>query len=125
MIALDASALLALLFRETGHEMVSEKLNESCISAVNLAEVLGHFSRDGHDPRKVFGRIMQSPVEVVPFLSEDAALTAALMPAARPLGLSLGDRTCLALALSRKIPAYTADRMWAKLEIDIEIRIIR
>ena len=41
-----------------------------------------------------------------------------------PLGLSLGDRTCLALALSRKIPAYTADRMWAKLDIDIEIRII-
>ncbi|MCF8053376.1 MAG: hypothetical protein K9L59_19240 [Desulfobacterales bacterium] len=42
-----------------------------------------------------------------------------------PLGLSLGDKTCLALALTRNIPAYTADRMWAKLDIDIEIRIIR
>lgn len=125
MIVLDASALLALLFRETGHQLVAEKLGASCISAVNLAEVLGRFSRDGHDPRVVFEQLMQSPVQVVPFLPEDAALTAALVPAASPLGLSLGDRACLALALVRKIPVYTADRMWAKLDIEIEIRIIR
>ncbi len=45
MIALDASALLAFLFREPGHEMVAQKLEESCISSVNLAEVLGRFAR--------------------------------------------------------------------------------
>ena len=37
---LDASALCALLFRETGHEKVAAYIGSSCMSAVNLAEVL-------------------------------------------------------------------------------------
>jgi ribonuclease VapC len=39
--------------------------------------------------------------------------------------LSLGDRACLALALARGLPAYTAERSWAKLELGIDIRLIR
>jgi len=40
VIALDASALLAFLFREPGQEIVAQELGKSCISSVNLAEVL-------------------------------------------------------------------------------------
>jgi len=50
MIALDSSALLAYMFREAGHEIVAEKIGESCISTVNLSEVISRFARDGHDP---------------------------------------------------------------------------
>jgi PIN domain nuclease of toxin-antitoxin system len=125
MIVLDASALLAYLFREEGHETVGEVFTESCISTVNLSEVISRFSRDGHDSREVLDQILQSPLEAVPFLAEDAALTAALLPATRPLGLSLGDRACLALAMARNIPACTADRVWGKLDLNISIRIIR
>ncbi len=49
MIALDASALLAFLFREDGHERVAAAIGASCLSTVNLTEVLGRFVRDGHD----------------------------------------------------------------------------
>lgn len=125
MIALDASALLAFLFSERGHEQVAEHMPDSCLSAVNLAEVLGRFARDGIDPVAVLRRLEATPVELVGFDNEDAARVAALVPRTRPLGLSLGDRACLALAIARDIPALTADRSWEGLEVGVEIRVLR
>ena len=125
MIALDASALLALLFGEAGHDQVAAEIGRCCISSVNLSEVASRFARDGFDPREVCARIGASSIEVVPFLAADAATTAALVPMTQTRGLSLGDRACLALALTRAIPALTADRAWATLKLPIEIRVIR
>lgn len=73
----------------------------------------------------VLQRLTATTLEIVPFTAEDAALAASLVPATRRLGLSLGDRACLALALARKIPAVTADRSWSHLQIGVEIRVIR
>ena len=39
--------------------------------------------------------------------------------------LSLGDRACLALARVRDLPAVTADRAWAKLDLGIRIEVVR
>jgi PIN domain nuclease of toxin-antitoxin system len=125
VIVLDASALLAFLFGETGHERIAAQLGSSCISTVNLSEVIGRFTRDGHDAREVLQQIGQSTIETVPFLAEDAALAAALVPATLPLGLSLGDRACLALAASRRVAAWTADRAWASLDIGLKIEVVR
>ena len=125
MIALDASALLAWLFREPGHDAVAPELGSACLSAVNLAEVLGRFARDGHDAGEVAARLATLPVEVVPFSAEDARAAAALVPATRAFGLSLGDRACLALARSRGIPAFTADRAWLQVDSGVEVRAIR
>lgn len=125
MIVLDASALLAFLFGETGHEQVAAQLDKSCISAVNLSEVIGRFTRDGHDAREVLQQIGRSPIETVPFLAEDAAFAAALVPATAHVGLSLGDRCCLALAAARKAPAWTSDRAWASLDVGVAIEVIR
>ena len=125
MIALDASALLALLFHEKGHDRVADAANDACISAVNLSEVLGRFARDGHDPLAVLTQIEATALEIVPFGTEQAALAAALVPATSAHGLSLGDRACLALAASRGIPALTADRTWAGLDLGVPVRLIR
>ena len=125
MIALDASALLAYLFRETGHEHVGAVLSGCCLSTVNLAEVLGRFTRDGHDVDTVLARIRSSPIELVAVQAKEAAAMARLLPATQALGLSLGDRACLALAQLRRIPAMTADRAWSGLNIGVEIRLIR
>jgi hypothetical protein len=48
-----------------------------------------------------------------------------LLPRTRGLGLSLGDRACLALAVSRRVPVWTADRAWLDFESDIPIKVIR
>lgn len=125
MIALDASALLAFLFREEGHERVADEIDACCLSAVNLAEVIGRFVRDGHDGRRVYRKLAATSIELVPFGPADAAGAAALLPRTRPLGLSLADRACLALAAARRIPALTADRAWTRLSAGIEIRLIR
>ena len=66
MIVLDASALLAFLFREPGHETVAGEIGRACISTVNLAETLGRFARDGHDSEPVSRRLSASTLEIVP-----------------------------------------------------------
>ncbi len=125
MSVLDASALLAYLFGETGHDLVLPEIPGGCISAVNLSEVLGRFVKDGHDPVLVSKRIRESGLEVVPFDADDAALAANLRRHTDRVGLSLGDRACISLAMARGIPALTADRIWADLGLPVTIRLIR
>lgn len=124
-IALDASALLAFLFGEAGHEKVAEIIEDSGISSSNLAEVISRFARDGHNADQVHQQIAGSGIEIVPFRGEDAALVAAFAPSTRELGLSLGDRACLALALRRGVPAITGDQVWARLDLPLDILVIR
>jgi ribonuclease VapC len=54
-----------------------------------------------------------------------ARLAAALRPTTKKLGLSLGDRSCLALGLARRNIVVTAEKSWAKLKIDLKIDLIR
>jgi len=49
----------------------------------------------------------------------------ALIAQTRELGLSLGDRACLALAIAREATVYTADRAWKDLSLQIRIEVIR
>jgi PIN domain nuclease of toxin-antitoxin system len=63
--------------------------------------------------------------EIVDVTMIHALIVAKLRPLTKALGLSLGDRTCLALAIERDCPAMTADRNWAKLNIGVPIQLIR
>jgi len=125
VIALDASALLAFLLRERGHERVGALLNEACMSTVNFSEVLGRFARVGQDVVLIAEELLAAPVEIVPFSIEQAAIAAALVPETQAKGLSLGDRACLALARQRGIRAITADSSWTGLNLSIAIETIR
>lgn len=125
MIVLDASAVLALLFREPGHDRVAAVLDASALSSVNLAEVLSRFARDGRDVTAALSALLRSPIRVHPFDTDQAARCAALAPATQSLGLSLGDRACLALALTLGAPALTGDRVWAALDLGVDVRLIR
>jgi PIN domain nuclease of toxin-antitoxin system len=64
-------------------------------------------------------------LEVVPFDAEQAYMTASLRPATRALGLSLGDRACLALGLRHGVPVLTADQLWAKADVGVKVEVIR
>lgn len=116
MSVLDASAILAFLFREAGAERVRPLLATSLVSAVNWAEVLGRFSRDGHDPSAVERRLLGLGLTCVPYTAGHALVTAAFLPWTRPHGLSIGDRVCLALASVERRTAVTADRAWLALD---------
>ncbi len=125
MVVLDASALLAASLAEPGHERVAAVLSQACISAVNLAEVLARLQRDGVDTETYLTELSQTGLEVVSFDHEQALLTTKLLPSTKRHGLSLGDRACLVLAQCRALPALTADRSWAHVQIGVEIELIR
>ena len=125
-IVLDASALLTAINREPGHEKLTPALLSSAVcSTVNLAEVhsklvgLGIAADDAMD-------MAMSPVhDVVDFTISHAMVTGGIIPQTRALGLSLGDRACLALGISLKAPVYTADRAWQKLKLPVRVFVIR
>ena len=125
MIVLDASALLAFLFKEPGRDQVGARIGSSCLSAVNLAEVIGKFVQRGVSAELVLGKLLASTVEMVPFSPSDAALAASLLPQTQRQGLSLADRACLALAIRRRLPVLTADQAWGALNIGVEVQVIR
>lgn len=125
MIVLDASALLALSLGEPGAEQVADVLADAVISAVNLCEVLTRLADLGADPRQAAQDIAARELPVIAFDPAQAILAAVLRPATRHLGLSLGDRCCLALAIARKARVVTADRAWAGLDVGVGIDVIR
>ena len=125
MIVLDASALLALSLGEPGAEHVADVLADAVISAVNLCEVLTRLADLGADPRQAAQDIAARELPVIAFDPAQAILAAVLRPATRHLGLSLGDRCCLALAIARKARVVTADRAWAGLDVGVGIDVIR
>ena len=123
---LDASALLAYLQREPGFEAVRETLREgAAISAVNLAEVVGKLKARGKDPERIVRRLLAMGLEVLPFTLEEALEAGALDPLTRPLGLSLGDRACLAAGKVRGLAVLTADRTWAGVVPGVDVVVVR
>ena len=122
---LDASALLALLFNEAGGEKVFEHLADSLLSAVNLSEILSKIIERGMTLEEATEALAEFPCEIVPFDGTYAALTAALRVPTRPIGLSFGDRACLALGMETGFPVVTADRQWDQCGLDVQIIQIR
>jgi PIN domain nuclease of toxin-antitoxin system len=122
---LDSSALLALLDAETGADKVAAVLMDAVIGTVNLAEVHSKLSERGQFGRQALVELLSVMEEVAPFTEEHAAITGHLRASTRHLGLSLGDRACLALGIALGVPVYTADGDWAKLQLPCVVRPIR
>jgi ribonuclease VapC len=125
-IVLDASALLAVLNREAGAEMLTPRLLSAATSStVNLAEVQAKLVDRGLSPRDAWEATLSPIREATAFNAEHARTAGSLVAQTRALGLSLGDRACLALGLALKAPVYTADRSWRSLKLGIRIHVIR
>ena len=121
----DASAILALLNNEQGAERALQFLGGACISAVNVAEVAGRLEASGLTSDESRDAFMALGVEVMHFDSSLAWIAAGLYQPTRALGLSLGDRACLATATQLSLPTVTADRQWSKLKLGIKVISIR
>jgi len=122
---LDASALLALLNDEPGSEKVKSVVPEATVSAVNISEVVAKLMDNGAPEEAVREALLTLGLEIVDFNEEMAFEAGKLRPTTRKLGLSLGDRACLATAKVMNLPAVTTDRAWLKLRTKIKIRCVR
>ena len=124
-VVLDASAALAVLANEPGADKVIPLLTDSVMSAVNFAEVQGKLMERGMPNVNATSAIIRIVRDFQPFDFEQAAYAGSLIVQTKALGLSLGDRCCLALAFQLNAPVYTTDRTWQNLNLGLPIHVIR
>jgi ribonuclease VapC len=127
-IVLDTSALLAILHGEPGAEIFTKRvglLESATMSSVNVAEAYGKLVGRGIGIEEAWEAVTAPVPEILVFDTEQAKIAGSLLPQTRHLGLSLGDRACLALGIALKAPIYTADRAWKELKLKVPIHVIR
>lgn len=126
-IVVDTSAIIALMNREEGFEIVEKYISNSIISSVNLSEVITVANRNVFETEeeRIEGLklIKTTFFHIVDFDTKQSELAASFDRYTKKFGLSLGDRSCLALAKYLDLPVLTADRVWGKLELDLDIQI--
>ena len=124
-VVLDASAILAAIGDEPGADLVFANMSDAAVSTVNLAEVQSKLIERGFPAADAWESALSFSREVFVFDSQHARTAGALISSTRPFGLSFGDRACLALAMILEAPLYTTDRIWASLDLGLDIHLLR
>jgi len=124
---LDASAVLAALRRENGWERVTAITTESAIGAANLAEVIARLVEVSDSATDIVEAFAELAITVLPVEEADGVSAGLLRAPTKSLGLSLGDRLCLAMAGRLGMIAITGDRAFgpAGAAVQVEIELIR
>jgi ribonuclease VapC len=126
----DTSAVLAVIFLEPGGDQVPALWadGENLMSAVNYAELVAKLSERGMSDAEVLTVLEGVPLTLVDFDQTTAHASGLLRKATRAMGLSLGDRACIALGQARRAKVVTADKLWqtlSKAHIDVDVHVIR
>ena len=125
-VILDASAILAFLQRERGAEILTREIRRHAIAgAVNLAEVQTKLVKGGFSPDEAWEQTLTVVATVAPYTEDHAKMAGSLITITEKYGLSLGDRSCLALAIVLKAPVYTTEQTWRDLKVGVPIHVIR
>ncbi|MET3762220.1 type II toxin-antitoxin system VapC family toxin [Sphingomonas sp. UYEF23] len=121
---LDASAIIALLKGERGASKVASVVAEAVVGVFNQAEVVSHYIHLGAPIDEIRAMLSALPYTIV---AADEALAweaGGLRALTSSVGLSLGDRFCLALAKQIGMPAFTADRAWRDVAADVGVKVV-
>ena len=124
-VVLDASALLCLLNDEPGAGRVVEVLTRSVMGTTNLAEVVSKLRERGLSLEEVREALGGLHLDVRPLSPSQAMIIGDLRPATKPLGLSVGDRACLALALDLDAELFTTAADLASADAGVSITDVR
>lgn len=114
-VVIDASAILAAILGEAGGDFVFDLLDEAAASTVNVAEVYTYAAINNLPTDAIDAFFADAGIEVVFFDQIQAVMAGQLASITRKAGLSLGDRSCLALAKLRQAEVLTADRPWQQI----------
>ena len=121
---IDTSAVFVDLNEETGAAEARRWLRDAAISAINLQEVVSKCVDKGV-PVEAIPRLIEALRLDIRPLDTELAMEAGLMREATVhLGLSHGDRACLALARKLRLPAVTADRAWKNVESELGVEVV-
>jgi PIN domain nuclease of toxin-antitoxin system len=114
-----------MLQSESGADIVEGVIDRGAMSTVNWSEVYQRSVARSVNVGGLRGGVEALGLKILPFTVEDAEQAGELWSSTRQLGLSLGDRACLALARRLGLPALTADGSWRGLRLDVEVQPIR
>lgn len=114
-IVIDASAILAAILDEAGGDTVFDVLEEAIVSTVNVAEVYTYAAINDLPTDAIDAFFADTGIEIAAFDQTQAVVAGRLAIITRKAGLSLGDRSCLALAQQRGAEVLTADRPWQQI----------
>ena len=128
-VLLDASCLLAWAFTEPGADRIESVLPDAHITAVNMAEVIAKLDRLG-TPGMAFAQdLVSAGLTVVPMGWPQTCQITTVLALEATKGsrrrLSLGDLCCLAYAIEQQMQLWTADRVWADLDVPANVLVIR
>ena len=124
-VVLDASALIALLRDEPGSELVLKAVQQgACISAVNYSEVLKKLHERG-DASDLDSIMREAEIDIEPFDAASARAAADLYLPTKEHGMSFADRACIALAIAKQRPLYTAERKMDQLGLSVRVRLLK
>jgi PIN domain nuclease of toxin-antitoxin system len=112
---LDSSIILAVLKDETIDEAAYALIDGGVMSAVSVAEV----------SLVRMDALLATLGRVEPFTAEQARVCGLLRAETRHLGMSLGDRACVALGMELGATVHTTDRIWARGDFTCVVRVLR
>lgn len=123
-VVLDASAVLCLLLSEPGADKVEALLERSVLGAVNYSDVVSKLVDRGLPPDDVVSDMSDLGIPVLDIDRELGEIAARMRTSTRRIGLSLGDRMCLALAKKLDVEAVTTDKAWAQIASEIGVSVV-
>ncbi|MEX0955497.1 MAG: type II toxin-antitoxin system VapC family toxin [Rhizobiaceae bacterium] len=121
----DASAILAIAFKEPGAEIAVARMPAACVSAVNYSEAYAKMIDKGFGAVEAHSWLEALRLEVLGFAKPDAASAARLRETAVWRRISFADRACISLAAREGATAVTTDRIWSKLDLPCPVELIR
>jgi PIN domain nuclease of toxin-antitoxin system len=124
-VVLDASAIVALIMKERGHEVISQivRAGVAATTPTGLAEALAVCRRKGHGRSRdeLAGDLAALGLTVESVEESDGVEMAFLLAKSDDLpsgvgSLSLGDAACLAVAHRLGVPAVMSDAICKQLQ---------
>ncbi len=124
-VVFDASAVLAIVRKESGSDVAAAQIDGALMSAVNYSEVLKKSIELGGSSTVASDLMQRAQITVVPFDEMQAVTAANLFATTRDLGLSFADRACLSLGVLYEAKVVTADEDMSLAELPIKVALIR
>ena len=121
----DSSAILASIFEERGAEVFDLHLKAAMLGTVNLAEIVAKLQERGASEDAIIETLADMKLTIEPFDETQAILAGKLRTSTRIKGLSLGDRACVALAMTAGATVVTTDKALAELDLPVPVMLIR
>lgn len=122
---LDSSIILAILKNETIDDIAYSIVDGGVMSAVNVAEVYTKLSELKLVSVPQVDAMLATLDRIEPFTARQAKICGLLRERTTHLGMSLGDRACIALAIDIGGEVFTTDGQWVKLEFGCKVQNLR